>query len=82
MAEWAALKANFTVLNDNPSSISNYVSFHENRHDQTFFSLLLKKHGEALKGCERLGDEVDFESFSNAQYRLGIRLVRPSDDDA
>jgi hypothetical protein len=34
------LACNYHLIDDSPSVIPNYPSFHENRHDQTLISLL------------------------------------------
>lgn len=37
---WYNLACNYHLIDDSPSVIPNYPSFHENRHDQTLISLL------------------------------------------
>ena len=48
------IQNNLNLLDDSPSKSPNLPEFVENRHDQSFFSLLLKKNGEAkvLSGSE------------------------------
>ena len=44
--EWYSIccEQNYHYIDDSPSIEPNYVSFKEHRHDQSIFSLLLKKH--------------------------------------
>ena len=42
--EWYELACNYHYINDNPSIIPNNSNFIEHRHDQSIFSLLIKKN--------------------------------------
>jgi hypothetical protein len=44
--EWYSIccEKDYHYIDDSPSIMPNYVSFKEHRHDQSIFSLLLKKH--------------------------------------
>jgi len=59
MKEWfeTAIYSSYRMLTDVPSQIPNTLDFIEHRHDQSIFSLLLKKYG-----CERLGYEIEESS--------------------
>jgi len=56
MKEWfeTATYSSYRMLTDVPSQVPNTSDFIEHRHDQSIFSLLLKKYG-----CERLGYEIE-----------------------
>ncbi len=43
--EWLAYMARFHLASDEPSVFPNYPDYVEHRHDQSLWSLLLKKHG-------------------------------------
>jgi hypothetical protein len=36
------------LIDDSPSKLPNYPSFHENRHDQSLFSVIRKKCGTEM----------------------------------
>jgi hypothetical protein len=46
-SEWA-IKDNYHHFTDAPSQLLNYPSFQEHRHDQSVFSLLLKKYKDQI----------------------------------
>ena len=54
MKKWYESCCNYKLLNDSPSSMPNDETFIENRHDQSIFSLLLKK-----MGAEKLEFEIE-----------------------
>lgn len=56
MKEWfeTATYSSYKLLTDVPSEMPNSHDFIEHRHDQSIFSLLLKRYG-----CERLGYEIE-----------------------
>ena len=43
--EWYTIACKYDLLDDSPSVLPNYGGFKEHRHDQSIFSLLVKKHG-------------------------------------
>jgi len=52
--QWYNLCCNHAIITDAPSVLPNAPDFIEHRHDQSVFSLLMKKHG-----FERLGYEIE-----------------------
>jgi hypothetical protein len=52
--QWYKLCCNHAIITDDPSVLPNAHDFIEHRHDQSVFSLLMKKHG-----FERLGYEIE-----------------------
>jgi hypothetical protein len=66
--EWLKLGVsnNQHFINDTPSSIQNYPSFKDHRHDQSIFSLLRKTFGTII-----LDDEID-----ETTYLFPIRALR------
>lgn len=48
VCEWYEIghKENYRYINDSPSQIPNHVEFREHRHDQSIFSLLVKKYNK------------------------------------
>lgn len=50
--EWYALCCNYHLIDDSPSLLQNEKEFIENRHDQSLFSLLSKKHN--LFSCHQI----------------------------
>jgi hypothetical protein len=45
--EWC-IKDNYHYITDAPSRLQNHINFQEHRHDQSVFSLLLKKYKEQI----------------------------------
>lgn len=43
--EWYDICCIYNLIDDTPSISKNFESFREHRHDQSIFSLLIKKHG-------------------------------------
>eukprot|EP00397_Hematodinium_sp_SG-2012_P053649 GEMP01064199.1.p2 GENE.GEMP01064199.1~~GEMP01064199.1.p2 ORF type:complete len:172 (+),score=31.51 GEMP01064199.1:743-1258(+) len=77
--EWAQLVTNYTLLSDAPSAIPNHESFRENRHDQTLFSLLLKRYCNDKWEKFWCGWKPKFEVPNSAELKIiwnmhGIRL--------
>jgi len=44
ITEWYNIACNYHLLDDSPSLLPNHANFIDNRHDQSIFSLLLRKH--------------------------------------
>jgi len=44
MNEWYTIANHYHLIDDSPSILPNSVMFREHRHDQSIFSLLIKKH--------------------------------------
>ena len=62
--EWYNIMSNnYNLIDDSPSKLTNDSSFIENRHDQSIFSILRKKHGTII-----LNDETNTFIWNVEQY--------------
>jgi len=73
MEKWYEYACNYHLLSNSPSKLENDHRFIEHRHDQSIFSLLMKKYG-----CEQIGYEIVIEQkvpfWANRNYSKDTRL--------
>ena len=62
---------NYQFLNDNPSNLKNDETFIEHRHDQSIFSLIIKKYGG-----EMIEDETWFGGSWDTKYPIWATRIR------
>ena len=75
VSEWYKLACDYHNIDDSPSALAEYPQFIEHRHDQSIFSLLMKR--EYLKpGRPVLSTVVDI-----VRNRTGISQFKVSQDD-
>lgn len=62
MRQWETFMSleNLHLFDDSPSKISEFKNFHENRHDQSVLSLLLKSNHYAATGTEHFWSSDSF----------------------
>jgi glutaredoxin-related protein len=60
--EYYELSQDYHLIDDSPSTIPNDSEFIDNRHDQSLFSILRKKHGTIL-----IPDETWFPDFRDSK---------------
>ena len=58
--KWYETCQHYDLINDSPSNSTNHPDFIENRHDQSVWSIILKKYGSAIIHS----DETYFENWS------------------
>jgi hypothetical protein len=62
--EWYEIMSNnYNLIDDSQSISNNDISFKENRHDQSIFSILRKKYGSVI-----LSDETNTFIWNQSQY--------------
>lgn len=61
--EWYNISCNYHLIDDSPSIEPNIESFKEHRHDQSIFSLLVKKYDIHRDGAEDIHDGVYIARF-------------------
>jgi len=65
MKQWLdIMKKDFSLISDSPSTISNLAGFKAHRHDQSIFSILMKKHG--------FFTYEDYFTFDSSDVSFGI----------
>jgi hypothetical protein len=69
--EWYEICCNYQLIDDSPSILLNDISFIEHRHDQSIFSLLVKKYGSEI-----LLDETYFSNFNSEGKKYPIWATR------
>jgi hypothetical protein len=69
--KWYETSCMYRLIDDSPSQISNYRYFLENRHDQSIWSILRKKHGTVT-----LKDETDFLNWNRDGIEFPIWATR------
>jgi hypothetical protein len=57
--EWYEISCNYNLLDDSQSKIPNYENFKEHRHDQSIFSLLMKKYYYNYNKLLIIGNTID-----------------------
>jgi hypothetical protein len=62
--EWYKTMCNYNLIDDSPSILNNDITFIENRHDQSVFSLLRKKYGTII-----INDETNRWLWSEEEYK-------------
>ena len=73
VSEWYNLmiSQNYHLIDDSPSIISNDITFVEHRHDQSCFSLLMKKYNRFV-----IPDETYFHPNWNNGINYPIWAIR------
>lgn len=66
--EWYTIGCNYECIDDSPSNAPNCPEFQEHRHDQSIFSLLVKKYG--LYSQRDLGSVVEYRRNRTGYSRL------------
>lgn len=65
---------NYNLIDDSPSILNNDISFIENRHDQSVFSLLRKKYGTEILNNETYFPESYSKDYINQFPIIAARL--------
>jgi hypothetical protein len=71
--EWYELGCDYHLIDDSPSIAENLQGFQEHRHDQSIFSLLVKKYG--FGGSLRITDIVEYERNNSGTSKLEPAFV-------
>ena len=69
--EWFTVMQNYHLIDDSQSVLKNDIAFIEHRHDQSVFSLLVKKYG-----AEIIPDETWYKNFNKDAKTKPILATR------